>query len=198
MAQVSDKSESDPAPELRVASAAGLVAARHRPAGNDGGGSMAFYSIDDPVLWGRSAARLDEIAAKGGLDGISVANLVLGDPEKDAPSATLLRMASGYVLPRHGHDCYRLEVIVKGSIHVGDEVYGAGTIMFSEPGTFYGPHVAGPEGCVTIEIFSNFEASHVTMMESTSGPVKCDIWTAAGSQLMMDLVNEQRRRAPVR
>ena len=57
---------------------------------------------------------------------------------------------------RHFHPCVRVEVIVRGEIHVGDTVYYPGDVMtagYNEP---YGPHYAGPEGATTAEIFSNY------------------------------------------
>lgn len=153
---------------------------------------MAFYSIDDPEFWGRDTQGMEEIAAKGGMEGISIANFVLGKREDNSAAATVLRMAPGYVLPHHAHDCHRLEVVIQGSITVGDgKVLTPGCIMFSEPGNFYGPHVAGSEGCTTIEIFSNFDASHKTLMKDSSGVVECDLWSAEGAQRMMELVLQQ-------
>ena len=38
--------------------------------------------------------------------------------------------------------------------------------MISEPGIAYGPHIAGPEGCTTFEIFSNLRAKKKTGPET--------------------------------
>src|SRR3546814_5191930 len=81
------------------------------------------------------------------------------------PYTTLFRS-----LPRHAHDCFRLEVIMQGSMDVGDgRILKTGAVMMSEPLTLYGPHIAGAEGCVTLEIFSNHRASHTTYVEGPSG-----------------------------
>jgi hypothetical protein len=77
----------------------------------------------------------------------------LDDPQ--AAVVSMLRIAPNDTLHRHGHDCKRVEIIVQGSITLPDgRVLKAGDVMVSEPGEFYGPHVAGPEGCLSAEIFS--------------------------------------------
>jgi hypothetical protein len=152
---------------------------------------MAFYSLDDPNLWGRDTKEMAPIAEAGGMAGISIANFFLGKPEDDAPVATVLRMDPGHVLPHHGHNCYRLEVVVQGSINVGDRILRPGSIMFSEPGVLYGPHIAGPEGCTTVEIFSNFKASHSLMLKGPKGLEEHDLWTKNGAQRTVELVTQQ-------
>jgi hypothetical protein len=77
----------------------------------------------------------------------------LGDPK--AAVVSMLRIAPNETLHRHGHDCKRVEIIVQGSITLPDgRVLTPGDVMVSQPGEFYGPHVAGPEGCLSAEIFS--------------------------------------------
>src|SRR4051794_21156067 len=119
---------------------------------------MTFFSIDDPGLWGRGMEKWEAITEQGGLDGLAVANFVLGQPEENAPAAAILRLDAGHVLARHAHNCYRLEVVIRGSMTAGDRVLKPGSIMFSKPHEFYGPHVAGPDGCTTVEIFSTYDA----------------------------------------
>jgi hypothetical protein len=152
---------------------------------------MAFYSISDPELWGRGMERMAAIGKQGGTDGLAMANFVLGNPEDNAPVATVLRMKPGYVLPRHGHSCHRFEVVVQGSIKVGDKVLGPGSLMFSEPGNLYGPHIAGPEGCTTVEIFGTYKSSHNTLIDGPAGIEECDIADAGGAKRMMELVRLQ-------
>ncbi|WP_024444895.1 hypothetical protein [Mycolicibacterium iranicum] len=152
---------------------------------------MAFFHIDDQDVWGQGIADANPLKEEGGMDGITLANFVLGKSENNAPVATLLRMDPGYVLPRHGHDCYRFEVVVQGSITVGDKTLGVGALMLSEPGNLYGPHIAGPEGCTTIEIFSTFDAVSNLLVQGPDGVEKCDTTKPEGAQRMMELVREQ-------
>jgi hypothetical protein len=91
--------------------------------------------------------------------GMRISTFVLGDTEDDqAPVASLLFLPPGHRLPRHAHDCYRAEVIVRGSLHVGDTVLHPGDVSFSAPHEAYGPHIAGPTGSLSVEIFSRAEA----------------------------------------
>jgi hypothetical protein len=57
-----------------------------------------------------------------------------------------------YVLPRHSHGSGRLELVVRGSIQVGEDVLGPGDIMTAGADEFYGPHTMGPDGCTTMEV----------------------------------------------
>jgi len=72
----------------------------------------------------------------------------------DAPAVVVLDMPPGYVLFRHAHLCHRFEIVVKGSLRAGDRTLVPGDVMTAAPGEWYGPHVAGPEGCTTAEVFS--------------------------------------------
>ncbi len=86
------------------------------------------------------------------------------------PAAFLLRMPPGYTLFRHGHPCERFEVVVQGSVDVGDgRTANEGDIFTAEAFTLYGPHTAGPEGCTTIEIFSDVEGMFRLLYEGEDG-----------------------------
>src|ERR1700679_2958365 len=86
------------------------------------------------------------------------------------PAAFLLQMPAGYTLFRHGHPCERFEVVVQGSLDVGDgRTAGVGDIFTADAGTLYGPHTAGPEGCTTIEIFSAVEGMFRLLYEGSDG-----------------------------
>lgn len=90
------------------------------------------------------------------MEGIATSFFLLGKREDNPPLVAPLRMEPGYILPRHAHDCYRMEIVVQGSLDVGDKILRAGSVMITEPGVLYGPHIAGPEGCTTVEICSDF------------------------------------------
>jgi hypothetical protein len=86
------------------------------------------------------------------------------------PAAFLLRMPPGYKLFRHGHPCQRFEVVIQGSLDVGDgRTATVGDIFTADPFTLYGPHTAGPEGCTTIEIFSEVEGMFRLLYEGPDG-----------------------------
>ena len=104
--------------------------------------------------------------------GVKLAHFVMADdPEDmDAPLATILYMPPNYVLIRHAHECYRVEVIIEGTVHVGDRVLRAGDVSVSGPGIAYGPHTAGPTGCLTVEIFSRQEALEPLLEPDTWKP----------------------------
>lgn len=154
---------------------------------------MSFLSINDEEFWGHVPEDFKHIAGEGSMEGISISVYELGKAEDDAPVMTALHMAPGYRLPRHAHDCFRLEVIMQGSMDVGDgRILKTGAVMMSEPLTLYGPHIAGAEGCVTLEIFSNHRASHTTYVEGPSGElVECDLWTAEGAMRMAENIKQQ-------
>ncbi|MBV8464173.1 MAG: hypothetical protein JO368_12825 [Acidimicrobiales bacterium] len=101
---------------------------------------------------------------------------VLGDEAEasDAPAVVLLDMPPGYVLFRHAHICHRFEVVVKGSMRAGDRTLGPGDVMEAKPGEWYGPHVAGPEGCTTAEVFGTLDGVFRVLAESDDGPREYD------------------------
>jgi hypothetical protein len=84
---------------------------------------------------------------------------VLGDDVEapEAPAVVMLEMPPGYVLFRHAHLCHRFEVVVKGSMRAGDRTLVPGDVMVAKPGEWYGPHIAGPEGCTTAEVFGTLD-----------------------------------------
>jgi hypothetical protein len=88
--------------------------------------------------------------------GSRIANFVMGDDieDREAPVASLLWLPPNDVLPRHAHDCHRVEVIVRGSLTVDGQIMHPGDVSVSQPNEFYGPHIAGPTGSLSVEIFS--------------------------------------------
>ncbi len=94
-----------------------------------------------------------------------------------APAAVVLDMPPGYVLFRHAHLCHRFEVVVKGSLRAGDRELGPGDVMTAAPGEWYGPHVAGPDGCTTVEVFSTLDGVFRVRAESGEGPREYDFRT---------------------
>jgi hypothetical protein len=153
--------------------------------------TMTFLAMDDPAFWSRYPDALEPLVTSG----LGAAYFVLGRSNENAPTVIALRMAPNFVLARHAHDCHRFEVVVQGSLDVGERVLKPGDVMFTEPRVAYGPHVAGPDGCITFEFFTNYTASHTTLVEDTYGLIACDITTAAGLQKMQELMQCAARDA---
>ncbi len=132
---------------------------------------MTIHRMSDPDFWTTDPPELREIqklAKRGGLD---VRHFIMGDPTSDTtPTAAVLNMPPGYVLQRHAHPCERFEVIVSGSLDVGGgEVLVPGDVMQAPYGQFYGPHIAGPAGCITVEFFSSIRANGNVFYEEDTG-----------------------------
>lgn len=68
-----------------------------------------------------------------------------------------------------------MEIVVSGSLLVGDDVLGPGDVMTSRADEMYGPHVAGPEGCVTFEIFGRLDGTSRTTYDIENGPVTVEM-----------------------
>ena len=148
---------------------------------------MTFLSMDDPEFWGRYPENLERLH-EAGLSGFSF--FPLGRPGDNPPTVLALRMEPGFVSARHAHDCHRFEIVVQGELDVGDRVLRPGDVMFTEPGVAYGPHRAGPEGCTTFEIFTDYRSSHVTLIEDGQELAECDISTPDGLQKMIGLMQD--------
>ena len=151
---------------------------------------MAFISMDEAKFWEHCPKDLEHVV-QGGLTGL--AYFLLGEKKDNPPTVVALRMGPGWVLPRHAHDCYRFEIVVQGTLDVGERILKPGDVMVSEPDIAYGPHLAGPEGGATFEIFSNHKASYVTLLDTPEGRVECDVSTADGMQKMRELMQQAMR-----
>lgn len=115
-------------------------------------GSVTYFDDMTPA-----ARRFMSEATRQVMPGWDLGSIVLADDVDDqaAPVASILKIAPNDVLPRHAHDCHRVEIILEGSLATGSgEVLTPGDIMVSRRGEFYGPHTAGPDGCLSVEIFS--------------------------------------------
>jgi hypothetical protein len=140
---------------------------------------MGAHRYDDPDFWsaGPEALRpLQEVSAEHGL---KIVHFLLGPGDDEATSAAaVLEMPPGYVLPRHAHDCERFEVIVRGSLRVGDATHRPGDVLTSAALEMYGPHVAGPEGCTTVEVFGSLRGVGHTIFDTDDGPNQVDYLAA--------------------
>lgn len=116
-----------------------------------------LHFIDTDEYWKNVGSEYSEEFAVGSdAVGVRLAHFVMADNKDDmeAPLASIFYMRPNFVLPNHDHDCYRVEVVIQGSVRIGDKVLTAGDVSVSRPGEAYGPHVAGPTGALTVEIFS--------------------------------------------
>ena len=107
------------------------------------------------------------------------AMFVMGESEDwSHPAAMVFSMPAGYELFRHAHVCYRFEVIVAGSLIQEDGVeLVPGDVMVARPYETYGPHVAGPNGCTTVEVFGTTEGVYRIVTEGDDGLTETDVRT---------------------
>lgn len=117
---------------------------------------MGVYKYGEPDYFDAMTPAAFKFARELGKEGgLELGTLVLGDDPTSAPVAMVLELPPGYTLPRHSHATHRVEVIVRGSLTLGDgTTLGPGDVWTSGPDQFYGPHTAGPEGAVSVEIFA--------------------------------------------
>lgn len=134
-------------------------------------GDEEYYSMDDEGYW-QNPGKLRAAVEAGAtlVPNVRVTYFPLGDPDLDTtPVAVILKMDPGYVVTRHAHPCERVEFIVRGSLDVGDRILDPGSVMVARPGEVYGPKVAGPDGCTTVEIFSTMEGAYLRLTEAEDG-----------------------------
>jgi anti-sigma factor ChrR (cupin superfamily) len=63
------------------------------------------------------------------------------------------RYDPGMVLPRHAHKSEEVIYVLEGDLMIGDTHCPTGTVVILEPGTSFGPLIAGDEGCLIFEVF---------------------------------------------
>jgi hypothetical protein len=138
-----------------------------------------FFKKDSADYWDRYPAHLSDMASIMANSQLTPATMhVMGDPsDETAPTALIFTMQPGAVIPRHSHTCERFEVILEGSIQVDDMILGPGDVMVAHKGDAYGPHVAGPEGCRTLEIFSTLAGAHNILYETPKGVLAVEFGT---------------------
>ena len=96
----------------------------------------------------------------------------LGDVDRDdTPVATLVQMPAEYALPYHSHTCDIFMIVIKGSLYVPGAVLEPGDVLEAKAGEFYGPEVAGPEGCTRIEFFARLSGNADLVYKLPDGQV---------------------------
>jgi hypothetical protein len=157
-----------------------------------------FYKVSDPDYFDamtHPAMRFLGEAAREHMPGWDLSYIVMGDDASDpnVPVAGMLQIAPGETLPKHAHDSFRVEVMVRGSIQLpnGDVLY-PGDVMVSRPGEFYGPHVAGPEGSLSVEIFA-FARGAFPVYDPTDG---ANAFTGTGSEQANAVISRFKAETP--
>jgi hypothetical protein len=149
---------------------------------------MRYLKIDEPDYWvnperlermGRvkdlvpkdSNPRLLEMMAKA-----RSTHFVLGDPSDDEqPAALVLQIPPGYGLPYHAHSCDIVMIVIAGSLYTPAGVLGPGDCQQAAAHEFYGPEVAGPDGCTRVEFFAALRGStSVLYMRDNGEPLAAD------------------------
>jgi hypothetical protein len=135
------------------------------------------FAMSDTDFWGRWPDHLRLMADVTEAVGLEGTAFVLGESnDEDAPAAAIMRMPPNYVLTRHSHSTERLEVIVAGSLDVGGGlVLGPGDVMQARASEPYGDHIAGPEGCTTVEIFGRLSGMHNLKFATPKGMLDVDL-----------------------
>jgi hypothetical protein len=137
---------------------------------------MTFLSQHDRAFWGTSPSEMRPLVDSAIGQGVPISVFPLGDPaEEETPFAVMMSLPPGHVLFRHSHPCERFEVIIAGSLDVGDRVLGPGDVMQAHIGEAYGPHTAGPEGCTSVEVFSSRSGATNVTYETGDGPLTRNI-----------------------
>jgi hypothetical protein len=95
---------------------------------------------------------------------------VLGDPGDDeAPTGIVLKMPPGYALPYHSHPCDIFMLVLRGSLYVPGAVLRPGDGLTAKAHEFYGPEVAGADGCTRVEFFGTLEGATTVEYELPDG-----------------------------
>src|SRR5262245_12364563 len=103
-----------------------------------------YYFMDDDSFWDRAPEFVAHVPQAQRQVGGRASFFVMGDWRANAPAALAMEMPPGEGVNQHAHPCHRLEIVVRGSLDVGQgRLLRPGDVMVSAPGEMYGPHVAG-------------------------------------------------------
>ncbi len=87
--------------------------------------------------------------------GIRTSHFVVGDEEsKSSPHVFISDWPPHAEADPHTHAEDYFEYVISGSQRVGKKWFKAGDIRIARGGTYYGPLVAGPEGCRVMVMFA--------------------------------------------
>jgi hypothetical protein len=149
---------------------------------------MSAYRIDQEDYWDHYPAGLKGMRDVVAAQGMRITVHVLGDPSNEqAPTAIVLKMPPNCDVPRHAHDCERLELVLEGTIGSGDWMLGPGDIMKPGYRRPYGPFRTGPEGCTTVEFFSTRAGAHAMLFEGPDGMNRVDLASNTATEAIAQL-----------
>ncbi|MDG2004000.1 MAG: cupin domain-containing protein [Novosphingobium sp.] len=140
-----------------------------------------FFKKDAEGYWGRYPEHLKDMDQILATSGLTPATLhVMGEPDDEAaPAALIFTTPPGGEIPRHAHKCERFEIILEGTLLVDDMELGPGDVMIARSGEAYGPHIAGAQGCRTLEVFSTLAGAHHQILETPEGPMDVEFGSLA-------------------
>jgi ChrR Cupin-like domain len=142
------------------------------------------YSLDSGDYWDHAPDRLRWAVVGANAMEQGLALHVLGEEDDlSAPIVEMLRLPPNYVLSRHFHTSHRLEIVLQGSVTIEDRTFGPGDIFITKPNEEYGPLTAGPEGCLSAEIFSDSGGVDATFDMSSVDEPRRALLKAAGAAI---------------
>jgi hypothetical protein len=99
--------------------------------------------------------RLNDVPWQPLEDHPGISTKFLGENQDTGPWALHVRFEPECGDPPHWHTSDTIYVITAGEMSFGDEgVYGVGDVRWVRAGTFYGPELAGKDGCEFLLISS--------------------------------------------
>jgi len=69
------------------------------------------------------------------------------------------RYDPGFIIARHAHKSDALIFILEGDVMIGDRNCPPGTLVVLEKDVFFGPLIAGPQGCTFLESYAGDDFS---------------------------------------
>ena len=132
---------------------------------------MPDYKMSDPAYW-QDPPQFEALfrIVTESIPNARGTTFPLGDPEdENTPIACVIKADPGYVVLPHAHVTPRFEIVVQGSIHVGDTVLHPGDVMTTNAREVYGPLVAGPDGFTTVEVFSSMDGINKRLIPGPDG-----------------------------
>jgi hypothetical protein len=135
---------------------------------------MAYHRFADDEYWQNCPPELQSMRADNA-GKVRNAYFIMGDKSADPPTVMIMDLQPGETVRRHFHDCARVEVVIRGEIYVDGQVLSPGDVMTAAALEAYGPHVAGPRGATTAEIFGAFHAACEANYPTDAGVVTVDL-----------------------